>query len=697
MIFNSISLENFGCIKSFSKEFSKGVLVLAGQNGMGKSTILKAILLAVFDDYQGTLQDYVNWQASFFQVIVNFSHHGIDYESIVKYDGSTDRTLKFQDKVLKGDEAKKKLKDVIDVDLLKAGMLAMEQKIAIVETKPAERREYLKRIYDIEFKRQLQDLSDDIKATEIEVAKKTATRTEIEGRNYSLPEKPVLPFEKANYDLLKANLEIERKNLHIANEANEKRDRLNADYLGLQAKINQAKDEIEKGQEKVNDLKEKLSELPINKANAKESKKALIDECKEKEKASDADYASQTEKLNSELQTLTMARLPAFDIDEYNETSKSLYVKKERLRELQNAKDVCPTCGQSISSPEHIAKRKIEVQELEKETASLSMLFLQLEDKKRLREHAENENREKEKKQADINHELALIQEKSESQKTQMKMKIEQLENELLHIDDDFSRQEDSIKQILEISEVTLENYKKQIADWNTRIVEVQVEIGKLRNISTFEIEYKIKNLEADIKLYDDTVVRIAEFQKLKDSIEKQKAEDEKQLEIVRSEIQKLTERQVNYEMEMKLLKSEFPVYVISRVIKDIEKTMNEFLKQTYPKYHIEVQDKKNALHIVYGPNKKDVSCASGFERQIFSLSFMFAISRAIGNRCLILDEADSAASDKNSEIFYRVLGDSIGSGIDQIILVSHKQSTRDVLQFDYGADVITFENGVAA
>lgn len=75
----------------------------------------------------------------------------------------------------------------------------------------------------------------------------------------------------------------------------------------------------------------------------------------------------------------------------------------------------------------------------------------------------------------------------------------------------------------------------------------------------------------------------------------------------------------------------------------------------------------------------------------------MYRNHHAIGNRCMILDEADSSATDKNSEIFYRVLGDSIGCGIEQVILVSHKQSTRDILQFDYGADVVTFDNGVAS
>jgi DNA repair exonuclease SbcCD ATPase subunit len=211
------------------------------------------------------------------------------------------------------------------------------------------------------------------------------------------------------------------------------------------------------------------------------------------------------------------------------------------------------------------------------------------------------------------------------------------------------------------------------------------------------DLKNKILDLESQIRNYEDVESRISEIERIEKQVLVQKEKDLKQLEEVKTEIQVLNQLIGDWKLSIKLLKTDFPVYVISRVIKDIEKAMNDFLKRTYPKYRIEVQDKKNALHIVYGPKKEDVSSASGFERQIFSLSFMYAISRAIGNRCLLLDECDSAATDKTSSQFYRVIGDSIGQGIDQIILISHKRSTRDILEFDYGAEVLIFEKGIAS
>ncbi|MGL5958408.1 MAG: AAA family ATPase, partial [Phocaeicola sp.] len=167
MKLKNIRLTNFGCVKTFNKEFENPLLILSGNNGHGKSTILKAILLAVFDTYTGVLSDYIKWGEKSFEVNVTFTHKGTTYESSVFYDGSTERSIKFDGKTFTGEESKKKLKEVLDIELLKASMLALEQQIDIVATKPAERREFLKRIYDLEFKSQLAGLSTEIKDNEV--------------------------------------------------------------------------------------------------------------------------------------------------------------------------------------------------------------------------------------------------------------------------------------------------------------------------------------------------------------------------------------------------------------------------------------------------------------------------------------------------------------------------------------------------
>jgi len=697
MIFNSISLENFGIIKKFSKQFDKNILVLAGENGEGKSTILKAILLAVFDDYENTLADYVNWESDYFQVIVNFTHRGVDYEVIVRYSGSTDRTLRFADKVLKGDEAKRKLKEVIDFDLLKAGMLAMEQKIAIVDTKPAERREYLKRIYDIEFKRQLTDIENDIKASELELAKKTTLQSEIENRSYNVPEMLQYPFGKIEYDLYKANLEIERAKLHAAEEKIQAYKNLTAEVDTLNGSISRIQTDIQVLGNRITEKQEKLTGLPETKRQAvmlaSNQQEQSANELSQAEKV----FIDSEAKLKAELGSIIMDRLPIFNSDDFNSVSQELYTKKAKLDDLQAVTDVCPTCGQSISSPDHIAKRKEEIATLNQAIADLTKKFSELSDQKKRREAADKNNIVKTNQKTELNHQIAILIEKWNTDKIRIQASIEKAKATLERIDAEYKAEETSLNELILADSNNRDNQTEQLKSLVNKKKELLEKIKNIEILPLDTIKENIQKLESSIKQFDDITSRNNEIELMLKKIAVQKENDMKQLEAVKTEIQVLNQLIGDWKLGMKVLKTEFPVYVISRVIKDIEKSMNEFLKRTYPKYTVVVQDKKDALHIVYGPKKKDVGTASGFERQIFSLSFMYAISRAIGNRCLLLDECDSAATDKSSGTFYRVIGDAIGQGIDQIILISHKPSTRNILEFDYGAEVLIFDKGNVA
>jgi DNA repair exonuclease SbcCD ATPase subunit len=696
MIFNSIDLENFGIVRKFSKQFDKNILVLAGENGNGKSTLLKGILLAVFDDYEGVLSDYVNWDSSYFQVIVNFTHRGVDYESVVRYEGSTDRTLRFGDKVLKGEEAKKKLKEIADIDLLKAGMLAMEQKVAIVETRPAERREYLKRIYDIEFKRQISDLENDIKASELELAKKTTLRTEIENRKYTLPEKPEYPFGETDYSLAKANLEIERGKLHAAEESIRAYQQTQSELTGMKAQADKLAGNISVLDNKIEQSNRRKSELPELKNKSVVSETGAVSVAEDELKKAGEEFLREQNRLSGELSAIVSVRLPVFSIDEFNAVSQELYAMKGKLTELRSAKDVCPTCGQSISSPEHIARRGEEIAGLEKSVADLTVQFSELSEKKTRREDAEKTNLDRTNRRQALQHQLEMLSEKNTSESLRIRARIDQSKGRLERLDAEFQAEDARLSELISADLANRDNQADQLGVVSARIKELREKIDGAALVSPEGIKEKVQKLEQDIRSYDDVASRIAEIGRMEKQIAVQRENDCKQLEEVRGEIQVLNQLAGDWKLGVKILKTEFPVYVISRVIKDIEKSMNEFLKLAYPKYQIEVQDKKNALHIVYGPKKRDVSLASGYERQIFSLSFMLAISRAIGNRTLCLDECDSAATEKNSGIFYNVLGNSIGRGIDQIILVSHKPATRNILEFDFGAEILTFENGEA-
>jgi DNA repair exonuclease SbcCD ATPase subunit len=697
MIFNSISIENFGIIKQFSKQFEKNILVISGENGEGKSTLLKAIMLTVFDEYVGTLADYINWDSDFFRVIVGFSHRGVQYESLVFYDGTTDRTLRFGSTVLKGEEVKKKLKEIFDIDLLKAAMLAVEQQIDVVNTKPAERRDYLKRIYDIEFKYQISILEDEVKEHEFELVKRTTTQTEIENRQYSVPERLAYPFGEKEYELNKSNLELSRRTL--------------SDIEGQLRIYQQAKSDVEKLIQQFNQLS--IQTESVNKeitltnsclTGLPEKKRVLLEELEIKKaaqlKSNEKDLAeslSRSALVENEQKNIYLERLPLFDNDEYTRISQELYTKKSKLKELQNAKDVCPTCGQSINTPDHIEKRKIEIEELINSISDLTNCFTSLSASKKSREEAEARNRQKTDRKVYLNSQLALESEKQKGTQLKGQSLINKIDSEIYHLDSSIASEEKHFKEIVSTKEKAKDNLINQSQDIKKRLDEAQSKIKEIPNLPIDETKQKIIELEKSIRFYDDIASRNQEIEKMEQQVILQKEQDFKQLETIKDEIQVLNKLIVDVKTSIKILKTEFPIYVISRVVKDIEKSMNDFLKKTYGgRYNVEVSDKKNALHILYGPKKKDVSISSGYEKQIFSSAFRLALCRAMGNKSVFLDEIDSAASDKNSEVLYNVLGELVGNGIEQMVVISHKSSTRSLLESDYDAEVITFEKGLA-
>jgi DNA repair exonuclease SbcCD ATPase subunit len=697
MLLTSITLENFGIVRKFTKQFDRQILVVSGENGQGKSTVLKAVMLAVFDEYTGTLADYINWDSDFFRVIVGFSHRGVQYESTVFYDGTTDRTLRFGNEVRKGEEAKKKLKTIFDNDLLKAAMLAVEQQIDVVNTKPAERRDYLKRIYDIEFKYQISTLEDESKEHEIELAKRTAIQNEIENRQYSIPEKLAYPFGKTEYDLNKSNLEISRKYLSDIESKLSAYQRVKSDADKLIQQSSQLDAQIEFANNEIIDINSSLSGLP-------ERRKVLFDELEERKssqlKINDknmADLMAQLALVENERKNIFLERLPLFDNEEYTRISQELYTKKSKLKELQNATDVCPTCGQNINTPEHIEKRKVEIEGLIKSISDLTNQFTNLLASKKNREEAEARNKQKTDRKIYLDNQLAVEREKQKAIQLKGQSAIDKIDSEIVHLSSDIVSEESHLKEILSTKEKSKDNLITQSQDIQKRLDEARSRIKEIPEFPVEETKQKIFDLEKSIKSYDDVSSRNQEIEKMEQQIALRKEKDAKQLEAIKDEIQVLNKLITDAKAGIKILKTEFPVYVISRVVKDIEKSMNDFLKKTYGgRYKVEVSDKKSALHILYGPKKKDVSLASGYEKQIFSSAFRLALCHAIGNRSLLLDEVDSAASEKNSEVLYNVLGELIGNGIEQMIVISHKSSTRSLLEADYDAEVITFENGMA-
>ena len=700
MNFLSVKLQNFGNIRSFEKTFNKGLLILSGDNGNGKSTVLKAILLNVFDSYSGVLADYVNWDSKFFVTEVRFSHKGQDFVSTVRYDGSTERTLEVGKDTYKGDEAKRKLKETLDPDLLKAAMLSLEQEIDIVSAKPSERRDYLKRIYSLDFKAVLEDIASETQEKTLEQAKTTSKIDDLSTKTYTEVEKPVAPFDEKTLNTYKTEKEELAKDVFKMEKAEEEQKQLLSDITKATNEENRLTASLDEETEKEEQQKNKIAGIPDCEKAEKESLLSELESLKKESETSEKEFSDKKEDLEKQLSGLgALKRVGAFDEDSYVSLKADISSKEKTLQDLKSATDVCPTCGQSINSPEHIAKRDKEIKELE---SALTELRATLEQKTKER-NAVNEgllHNQKIKEQKDsITRQIEAV---AISQKERAELyltKVSSKEKEIAGLEQKFVQEKAHAEEVL----LSVENTIKTLKESRQKAQEEKdALIKKMQESEDFSSKLetsktRLQELETLITSYVQYVSKKEVYENNQKEIEEQKKKDAEELQTLKDSMQKMASFIADAEVETKILKTEFPVYVISRVVKDIEYHMNEFLKKTYAgRYTVEVIDKNGSLRIVYGPKKQDVSLASGYEKSLFNLAFKIAISKAIGNRCLLLDEADAAASTKNSALFYSVLGSSVGTYFDQVILVSHKETVRDMLENEFKAEVVTFINGVA-
>jgi len=137
-------------------------------------------------------------------------------------------------------------------------------------------------------------------------------------------------------------------------------------------------------------------------------------------------------------------------------------------------------------------------------------------------------------------------------------------------------------------------------------------------------------------------------------------------------------------------LKKEFPSYVISSMIKQIEIDMNEFISKVYYKdLDVEIIGTDDKISVLYGTGKEKVDCvnASGAEEKILSLSFCYSLNKLKHYDIIMLDEVDESLTENNAVALAEMIV-SIQEDYDFIGIVSHINQVKD-LYATAGANII--------
>jgi DNA repair exonuclease SbcCD ATPase subunit len=709
MFLNSLEMVNFGPVVNSKVTFNKGnspaIAVFSGDNGEGKSTAMSAISLLLVNYVKHNLKDYVNWNATTFFIRAVFEHNDLTFDVSLEYSGESKRILKIHDssgKIINqatNSDAVKLMSSYFEPKLVKSAAFSFQHDIDLISVTPSERREFLKSIYSLDFKEELESLDKEIRALETSKVTLQAEISALKSLSYELVEIPTLPFSEEDFISLKINQQNLLESIASAKSQNDRITRLKSsvqsdtENLSTQKSllINN-KNSLERNQQQLSSLEATLLE---------ETKKSEEIEFTLTEKFASVKeiLSKQIEAKEKELDSVELERPPLFQSSDYDEAVRLLSAAQNNLSNCTETLNrlsagLCPTCGHLFDA--------VDLQSAEKDLESAKVVV----GEKTLALSELKLKKEKYDKVIEDNNKLLLTKQRIESELSALKLSLTQADQNLnKEIENEkrlAQKSIDSTKSLIEANKQTSAAIQNTVDSISSNIEEIEKSI--LKNNTELSSLVEI-DCSASIEKERSCSESINNFISVKAAIDAKEAQNKATLLVKATNLVTLAEKEkqeleTNNKLgELKIAQSvfskELPSFIISKLVERLMFLMNDFIGKTYGgKYKVELIEQKQALRIVYGPKAADVSISSGYEQQVFSMAWRYARESLLGLGFLVLDEVDSAASDKNSQLLYETLSELPYS---QLIVITHRKPTKELLERDYGAQTFTVCDGKIA
>lgn len=733
LFIKNLSLRNFRNIKKADFEFSK-INLIEGETGEGKSAIFQALSLLFCNYLEGKIEEWINWDSDKFNISCEFNYKNIDYKYLIEatQKGNTNRKLTFgKEEYNKSDAYKYLAQNVLDPHLTLYSSISEQGKTAsILFESPTKSLETLKKIFKVDvindkvdlMKANIKELDEDVKVLKAE-------KLIFENKQFNYNELPELP----NIDLKKVEEKIsqlEKDKVEYNNqyfkfklyeESYKKYNELQLNKVELTAEIELLKeskegiekrllDEIEFDHNEYLNLSTLLIELQSKVKESKENKKR-IDAIEIKINKIKKELGKYVEQLNeNKIERLERCKYTQSNIDSI---SNEISVKSADIEFLKKKKEAvkegkCPTCGNENF-----------VDDVEKVQEDISFLMHDLIKLRETKINIETEIKNYENKVNDNK----LIQSKITNIQENLKNKNEELNDLTIQKNSLYYNKEDE-EQIIneiklnEIKKLSLEELKdnfETIKSQNDIIRKKLKEIDTLTNkkcvllesINEVEkpIEFKItvvfnedeyEKLLSNIRNYKNIEVRIEELSRLNKVVDEQRNQNYIEIEQkLNAIVEKQKQSQILNEAQ-KILNKEFSSYLIDRKTSYINYKMDEFFQRAYNgKYRIKFEQSENKIGFYYSMDNENwhsTITLSGFERQLFSISFRIALSSIQNLGLLLVDEVDSDASTQKSIALYEnILHEE---KLSQTFAITHNDSTKEYIANMPNAKVFIIENG---
>jgi len=640
-------------------------LVTAENNGAGKTSLFFAFYFLVIDYVNGKAkEDYINWDSDEMSCGINFDYENknFDIKASLKRGKSVEKSLKIDNEEFSGATAvNKKLKEYFDPSLFLNATAIFQGSKNFTSVKDTERRDNLKKVFNIDYKDDIKNL--DIEQKELEDVKIKALEKDITIlQSKTFEEDKIKPFVDIDDDTIEGK-KLEQKSLN---------DRI----VDLKVQLSSfEKDEKEKNSlELVLANNEKLLTTENN------NLKTVVDIIENLQNKKVDKHTIET--YSKEIETIKIARFKEFDTEALIQIRDNLSANKSKLSSLlQDKKDcengVCPVCGKEFTASD--------IKSINDEISSIqSTIALQEQERNALVEEERIYNKKVEDNRKNIERKN-ILQEKILSEEKRLAREEEIDKQKLVDKKEEKIRIEKSItciqKSISETKEKLLSITVKDLSTIKSEIYDLSISISS--------IEKSIKEYES-IKIENSVIIENnKKLKKEKEETEKAIIDKNKDLDIVLAKKDQLIKMKA-------FLKKEFPSYVIASMVEHIQDSMNNFISKVYYKdLNVQIDATDDNISVVYGSGLKKVDTvnASGAEESLLALSYCDALNDLKKYNILFIDEVDQAFTEDNSQKLAEIVVAS-QDVYDTIFAISHVKSTKDYYAMK-GSNVINVDERI--
>lgn len=423
MILNSITLENFKSHKYSHIDLDKGITLILGENGAGKSTIFEAISYAFFKEFTGKIDDVKRQSNNEMDIVkemkvtIEFEKSGKHYKLIrsKKSNSSAELMTWENDKfgmLCKGDkQVTQELQRILELDsksFLNAVYIRQGDITELIEKTAAEKKEFIGKLLNIdsvqkahdELKGIIDKYNDEKNKNDGKLSEKIKIEENIEELNLNLKKnKETLNTLSTEQSIIETAFNKLKEEMQVSDD-NKSRYNAKMSELKQQKKIihtfeeqkktiNTKLQEIEKYEEECKKLKKYVEKLPyledfknlkieldklgdkiksINEQIVKiEKNKQIVNENKK--------FYDDYDKVQKDIEALTENRKKLeYKVKENQKInvklSESQKRKDENLKYIRKRSDIASELfGKNFNNPEEVEKKVLEEKEISKEKA----------------------------------------------------------------------------------------------------------------------------------------------------------------------------------------------------------------------------------------------------------------------------------------------------------------------------------------